>query len=91
MRDRSAPLRIVIVDALGGGPPLLRRGRSYHDRGTMATIGYRRAVAEFGARKLSGSIAWLLWSVVHVFLLIGFRSCVMVMGQWASRKTREHA
>jgi NADH dehydrogenase len=48
----------------------------------MATIGYRRAVAEFGARKLSGSLAWLLWSVVHVFLLIGFRSRVMVMGQW---------
>jgi NADH:ubiquinone reductase (H+-translocating) len=47
----------------------------------MATIGYRRAVAEFGARKLSGSLAWLLWSVVHVFLLIGFRNRVMVMGQ----------
>jgi NDH2 C-terminal domain len=59
-----------------------RRPFTYHDRGNMATIGYRRAVAEFGARKLSGSLAWLLWSVVHVFLLIGFRSRVMVMGQW---------
>jgi NADH:ubiquinone reductase (H+-translocating) len=59
-----------------------RRPFTYHDRGTMATIGYRRAVAEFGTRKLSGSLAWLLWSVVHVFLLIGFRSRVMVMGQW---------
>ena len=54
----------------------------YHDRGSMATIGYHRAVAEFGSRKLSGLIAWLLWSVVHVFLLIGFRSRVAVMSQW---------
>ena len=54
----------------------------YHDRGSMATIGYHRAVAEIGGRKLSGLLAWLLWSVVHVFLLIGFRSRVAVMSQW---------
>jgi NADH dehydrogenase len=54
----------------------------YRDRGTMATIGLHRAVAEFGNRKFSGLIAWLLWSVVHVFLLIGFRNRVTVMGQW---------
>lgn len=54
----------------------------YDDRGTMATIGYHRAVAEFGNKKFSGVIAWLLWSVVHVFLLIGFRSRVTVMTQW---------
>jgi NADH dehydrogenase len=55
---------------------------NYRDRGSMATIGYHRAVAEFGSRKLSGLVAWLLWSVVHVFLLIGFRSRVAVMSQW---------
>jgi NADH dehydrogenase len=55
---------------------------NYRDRGSMATIGYHRAVAEFGNRKLSGLIAWLLWSIVHVFLLIGFRSRVAVMSQW---------
>ena len=49
----------------------------------MATIGYHRAVAEFGSRKVSGFMAWLLWSVVHVLLLIGFRSRVAVMSQWA--------
>jgi NADH dehydrogenase len=54
----------------------------YRDRGSMATIGLHRAVAEFGHRQFSGLTAWLLWSVVHVFLLIGFRSRVMVMGQW---------
>jgi NADH dehydrogenase len=54
----------------------------YRDRCSMATIGYHRAVAEFGTRKLSGVIAWLLWSIVHVFLLIGFRSRLAVMSQW---------
>ncbi|HEY5868841.1 MAG TPA: NAD(P)/FAD-dependent oxidoreductase [Candidatus Tectomicrobia bacterium] len=54
----------------------------YRDRGSMATIGLHRAVAEFGHRQFSGLTAWLLWSVVHVFLLIGFRSRVTVMGQW---------
>jgi NADH dehydrogenase len=48
----------------------------------MATIGHHRAVAEFGDKRFSGVIAWLLWSLVHVFLLIGFRSRVTVMGQW---------
>jgi NADH dehydrogenase len=59
-----------------------RRPFRYRDRCTMATIGYHRAVAEFGQRRLSGLVAWLLWSLVHVSLLIGFRNRVAVMGQW---------
>src|SRR5439155_21767188 len=54
----------------------------YHDWGTMATIGHHRAVAEIGNMKVSGLLAWLLWSVVHVFLLIGFRNRLAVMRQW---------
>jgi NADH dehydrogenase len=59
-----------------------RRPFRYHDRGTMATIGYKRAVAELGRWRFSGLIAWVLWSLVHVSLLIGFRNRVMVMAQW---------
>jgi len=55
----------------------------YNDRGTMATIGHHRAVAEFGKKRFAGLVAWLLWSVVHVFLLIGFRNRLSVMRQWA--------
>jgi NADH:ubiquinone reductase (H+-translocating) len=68
-----------ILRDLRGQP---RRRFTYHDRGNMATIGYQRAVAEIGGRKLSGLLAWLLWSLVHVLLLIGFRNRVTVMGQW---------
>jgi NADH dehydrogenase len=70
---------VNILRDLRGQPRLLFR---YHDRGSMATIGHHRAVAEIGRIKLSGILAWLLWSVVHVFLLIGFRNRVTVMGQW---------
>jgi NADH dehydrogenase len=55
----------------------------YHDRGNMATIGRNRAVAQIGRWKLSGYIAWLMWLFVHVTLLIGFRSRLAVMGEWA--------
>lgn len=68
-----------ILRDLRGEP---RQAFAYHDRGTMATIGHHRAVAEFGSRRYSGLVAWLLWSVVHVFLLIGFRNRVTVMAQW---------
>lgn len=54
----------------------------YHDRGTIATIGHHRAVAKLGNREFSGFIAWLFWSMVHVFLLIGFRSRLAVMSEW---------
>ncbi|HEY7912591.1 MAG TPA: NAD(P)/FAD-dependent oxidoreductase [Blastocatellia bacterium] len=54
----------------------------YKNRGTMATIGHHRAVAEFGKKRFTGWVAWLLWSLVHVFLLIGFRSRATVMRQW---------
>ena len=54
----------------------------YRDRGILATIGRHRAVAEFGRANFSGLIAWLLWSLVHIFLLIGFRNRLAVMTQW---------
>lgn len=55
----------------------------YQDRGILATIGHHRAVAQFGHWEFSGLMAWLLWSWVHIFLLIGFRNRVAVMSQWA--------
>jgi NADH dehydrogenase len=54
----------------------------YKDRGNMATIGHHRAVAEFGNAKFSGVLAWLLWSLIHVVLLIGFRNRLTVLRQW---------
>ena len=54
----------------------------YRGWGTMATIGRRAAVADLGWVKLDGTLAWLLWSAVHVSFLIGFRNRVVVMLDW---------
>jgi len=54
----------------------------YIDRGTMATIGKAKAVAEIKGFKLTGLLAWLAWSFVHVFFLIGFRNRFRVMIEW---------
>jgi len=59
-----------------------RRSFIYQDRGILATVGHHRAVAQFGHWVLSGLMAWLLWSWVHIFLLISFRNRVAVMSQW---------
>ena len=55
----------------------------YLDKGSMATIGRRRAVAAVGKLKLSGFVAWLAWLTVHIFYLIDFRSKVVVLFDWA--------
>lgn len=54
----------------------------YKDKGTMATIGRNRAVAQIGKLQFTGLIAWLLWAFVHVFLLIGFKNRLMTMREW---------
>jgi len=55
----------------------------YVDKGSMATIGRRRAVAAVGKLKLSGFIAWVAWLTVHIFYLIDFRSKIVVLFDWA--------
>jgi len=55
----------------------------YVDKGMLATIGRAAAVADFGKIKLSGFVAWMLWLVVHVVYLIGFRNRFSVLLEWA--------
>lgn len=59
-----------------------RRAFRYKDRGTMATIGRDRAIADIGPLKLTGRIAWLAWVVLHILMLIGFRNRIVVMTEW---------
>jgi NADH dehydrogenase len=54
----------------------------YRNFGTMATIGRRAAVADFGWIRISGTLAWLLWGAVHVSFLIGFRNRLVVILDW---------
>ena len=54
----------------------------YRDKGSLATIGRRRAVADIGRLKLTGISAWLIWSLVHVMSLISFRNRLLVFMSW---------
>ncbi len=58
-------------------------GFTYVDRGTMATIGRHAAVARIFGISLWGYPAWLIWLVVHLMSLIGFRNRVVVLINWA--------
>ena len=55
---------------------------AYRDFGAMATIGRKHAVAQVGACKLSGVSAWLLWSLAHIYFLIGSRNRLAVVMNW---------
>jgi NADH dehydrogenase len=55
----------------------------YRDFGTMAIIGRARAIADFGAFTLTGFPAWLAWSLVHLMLLVDFRSRLTVYVNWS--------
>ena len=55
----------------------------YKDKGSLATVGKRRAVADLGKFKFAGYFAWLLWSVVHLLSISGFRNRLMVGFNWA--------
>jgi len=70
-----------IVRATRGRAPKQFR---YVDKGTMATIGRRSAVAElpFGIR-FGGTLGWLSWLGLHLVFLIGFRNRVVVLVNWA--------
>ena len=48
----------------------------------MATIGRNRAVAQIGASEFTGFAAWLLWSLAHIYFLIGFRNRLSVALSW---------
>ena len=59
-------------------PPPFR----YRDEGSLATIGRHSAIADFGWVRLTGFVAWVIWGIVHIFFLIGFRNRASVFLNW---------
>jgi NADH dehydrogenase len=56
---------------------------AYKDEGSLAVIGRKAGVADFGRIKLRGLLAWLAWLFVHLLFLIGFRNRLLVLSEWA--------
>jgi NADH dehydrogenase len=60
-----------------------RENFEYLDKGSLATIGRSRAVADFGKVHISGLFAWLAWLFIHLLFLVGFRNRLFVLSEWA--------
>jgi NADH:ubiquinone reductase (H+-translocating) len=69
----------IMRQTAGQEPEVFR----YRDKGTMATIGRSAAVAHLGGVSFTGFVAWMIWLVVHLFQLIGFRNRLVVLINWA--------
>ena len=54
----------------------------YRSFGNLATIGRKRAVIDWDSWEMSGLMAWLVWSIAHIWFLVGFRSRILVGIQW---------
>jgi NADH dehydrogenase len=69
-----------IVASLSGKPSTPFR---YKDKGMLAAIGRAAAVADLPNVELTGSVAWVIWALVHIYFLIGFRNRLFVMASWS--------
>jgi NADH dehydrogenase len=64
------------------------RAFRYKHAGSLAQIGKRRAVIDFGFIKLRGALAWWMWGVAHIYFLIGVRTRLSVAINWLWIHTR---
>ena len=83
-----APVALQQGTAVAGNIRRAIEGRPYRqfryvDKGMLATVGRAYAIAQFDGIKLSGFIAWIVWTFVHIAYLIGFRNRLIVMIEWA--------
>ncbi|MEZ5218487.1 MAG: NAD(P)/FAD-dependent oxidoreductase [Ilumatobacteraceae bacterium] len=94
-KESDRPLPQVAQPAIQGGKHVAEQiARSlrnesptpfqYRDKGSMATIGRREAVAELpGGARLSGTVGWFAWLGLHLMYLVGFRNRLNVFVNWA--------
>lgn len=74
--------KIIAQEILAKRPVENRPPFVYRDKGSMATIGKAKAIAEIHGWRFTGFVAWLLWSLIHLMFLITFRAKVFVMLNW---------
>lgn len=87
-KQQGAHVARTIRARLGGD--LAPRPFVYKHAGSLATIGKRKAVIDFGWTKLSGALAWWIWGIAHIYFLIGVRNRVSVAMNWLWIHTRGH-
>lgn len=71
-----------ILSGLDGQAPEERKPFKYFDKGSMATVSRFSAVVKVGKFEISGFIGWLMWLIVHLMYLIGFKNRITTMFSW---------
>ena len=79
-KQQGAYVAKVLMARLIGVPP--PPPFSYDDQGQLAMVGRSAAIADLGRVKMTGVIGWLLWSIVHLYFLIGAKNRVAVYFSW---------
>jgi len=69
----------TIIQLINGEPTVPFK---YFDKGSLATIGRNKAVADLGKLKFQGFFAWMIWMFVHLISLLGFRNKLVVFINW---------
>lgn len=79
-KQQGAHLGAALAAQLERGAPL--PPFRFKNRGNTAVIGRSAAVFDFGKRQMKGWFAWILWAIIHVYLLVGFDKRLLVSMQW---------
>lgn len=82
-KQQGEHLGAGLARELSGGAPV--GPFRFRNRGNTAIVGRNAAVFDFGRRRLKGRLAWLLWAIVHVWLLVNFEKRLLVTVQWLWR------
>ena len=81
MQEGRHVARLIRDQAAGRGRT--RKPFRYIDKGTMATIGRKSAVAQIGPLRFRGFPGWVAWLTVHIYYLVGFRNRLAVLWSWS--------
>ena len=86
---QTAPVALQQASHLAKNLKLISKGHNpqpfqFFDKGTMASLGRNEAVADLKGHSLKGFLAWITWSMVHLFTLVGGKNKVMVFIDWAT-------
>jgi NADH:ubiquinone reductase (H+-translocating) len=79
MQSGEHAARNILARALGSSTKTFK----YWDKGSMATIGRNKAIADLKIVKLSGFLAWLSWLFIHLLFIVELRNRILIFFQWA--------
>ena len=80
----------IMAEVEKGRTPAERTPFKYFDKGSMATVSRYSAVVKVGKLEISGFIAWVMWLVVHLAYLIGFKNRLTTMVSWGMHMGGDH-